>query len=185
MNIKTRKVVGQVFFLLLAFYLDGLMKWAFLNNMNHGGFNVLPQLMLMLIVMLTMRIDDRRHLIILGVVFGLLYDSYYYGIIGLYTILLPLLMVGIDHFKFLLLKNNMGYDLSIYFLSLTFLQSGIYLLERLLQQTNTDVLDFITYTLGPTLLWNVVVFFILYVPLANLSSWMVKYRRDSKRVTSF
>jgi len=180
MNIKTRKIVGQVLFILFAFYLDGLMKWAFLNNMNHGVVAILPQFMLMVIVLLTMRIDNRRQLIIYGIAFGLVYDSYYYGIIGLYTVLLPLLMIGIDHFKFLLVKNNMGYELSIYFLSLTFLQSGIYLLERLLQQTNTNVLDFITYTLGPTLLWNIVVLFILYIPLANISEWLVKYRRDSK-----
>lgn len=180
MNIKTRKIVGQVLFILFTFYLDGLMKWAFLNNMNHGTVIILPQIMLMAIIMLTMRIDDRRQLIIYGIVFGVMYDSYYYGIIGLYTILLPLVMVGIDHFKFLLVKNNMGYELSVYFLSLTFLQSGIYLLERLLQQTDTNVLNFITYTLGPTLLWNVVVFFILFIPLANLSEWLMKYRRDSK-----
>ena len=180
MNIKKRKIVGQVLFILIAFYLDGLMKWAFLNNMNRGSMVILPQLMLMAVVMLTMRIEDRRQLIIYGIVFGVVYDSYYYGIIGLYTVLLPLLMVGIDHFRFLLIKNNLGYDLSIYFLSLTFLQSGIYLLERLLQQTSTDVLDFITYTLGPTLLWNIVVFFIIYIPMSNLSEWLVKYRRDSK-----
>ncbi|MQS74960.1 rod shape-determining protein MreD [Companilactobacillus halodurans] len=180
MNIKNRKIFGQVLFILIAFYLDGLMKWAFLNNMNHVTVNVLPQLMLMVIIMLTMRIDNRRQLLTYGIIFGLIYDSYYYGIIGLYTVLLPLIMVGIDHFKFLLIKNNMGYDLSIYFLSLTFLQSGIYLLESLLQQTSTSVFDFITYTLGPTLLWNVVVFFILYVPLNNLSQWLMKYRRDSK-----
>ncbi|GEO77883.1 rod shape-determining protein MreD [Companilactobacillus mindensis DSM 14500] len=180
MNIKARKIVGQILFILLAFYLDGLMKWAFLNNMNRGTVVILPQLMLMMIVMLTMRIDNRRQLIFYGIVFGVLYDSYYYGIIGLYTVLLPLLMVGIDHFKFLLVKNNMGYELSIYFLSLTFLQSGIYLLERLLQQTSASVFDFITYTLGPTLLWNIVVLFILYIPIANLSEWLVKYRRDNK-----
>ncbi|TGD25310.1 rod shape-determining protein MreD [Companilactobacillus suantsaicola] len=178
MTIKNRKIFGQVLFILIAFYLDGLMKWAFLNNMNRGTVIILPQLMLMAIVMLTMRIEDRRQLIIYGVVFGVIYDSYYYGIIGLYTVLLPLLMVGIDHFRFLLIKNNMGYDLSIYFLALTFLQSGIYLLEKLLQQTSTDALDFITFTLGPTLLWNILVFFLLYVPLAKLSEWLVKYRRD-------
>ncbi|WP_334328888.1 rod shape-determining protein MreD [Companilactobacillus sp. HBUAS59699] len=180
MNIKTRKIVGQVIFLLLAFYLDGLMKWAFLNNMNTGDFMILPQIMLMAVVLLTMRINNRRQLLIYGILFGLIYDSYYYGIIGLYTVLLPLIMVGIDHFKFLFVKANMGYELSIYFLALTFLQSGIYVLERLLQQTSTNVFDFITYVLGPTLLWNMILFFIIYVPLANLSDWLVKYRRDSK-----
>lgn len=180
MNIKARKITFQVLFIFLAFYLDGLMKWAFLNNMNHGTMNVLPQIMVMMIVMLTMRIDDRRQLILYGVIFGLIYDSYYYGIIGLYTILLPLMMVGIDYFKFLLVKNNIGYELSIYFLSLTFLQSGIYLLEKLVKQTDASVFDFITYTLGPTLLWNIVVFFIIYIPLNRLTEWLVKYRRDSK-----
>ncbi|WP_227005181.1 rod shape-determining protein MreD [Companilactobacillus paralimentarius] len=100
MNIKRRKIFGQVLFILFAFYLDGLIKWAFLNNMNHETVVILPQIMLMAIVMLTMRIEDRRQLIIYGIVFGVIYDSYYYGIIGLYTILLPLLMVGIDHFRF-------------------------------------------------------------------------------------
>ncbi|APX73062.1 rod shape-determining protein MreD [Companilactobacillus allii] len=180
MNIKTRKTVGQVIFLLLAFYLDGLTKWAFLNNINKGNFSILPQVMLMAIVLLSMRIDNRRQLLIYGIVFGIMYDSYYFGIIGLYTVLLPLIMIGIDHYKFLFIKANIGYEMSIYFLALTFLQTGIYVLERLLQQTNTDVLDFITYVLGPTLLWNMIAFFILYVPLANLSDWLVKYRRENK-----
>jgi hypothetical protein len=52
----------------------------------------------------------------------------------------------------------MGYDISIYFFGINFFtrQEFIYL-EKLLQQTSTDVFDFITYTLGPTLLWNIVV----------------------------
>jgi len=91
MDIKLRKTIGQVLFILLAFYLDGLMKWAFLNNMNRGVIVILPQIMLMAIVMLTMRIDNRRQLMTYGIVFGLIYDSYYYGIVGLYTILLPFL----------------------------------------------------------------------------------------------
>lgn len=141
---------------------------------------ILPQIMLMAVVLITMRIDDRRQILAYGIIFGLFYDSYYYGIIGLYTVLLPLIMVGIDHFKFLFVKSNMGYELSIYFLALTFLQSGVYVLERLLQQTSTNIFDFITYVLGPTLLWNMVVFFILYIPFANFSDWLAKYRRESK-----
>ncbi|MFD1418764.1 rod shape-determining protein MreD [Companilactobacillus keshanensis] len=178
MDVKTRKITGQVIFILLALYLDGLMKWAFLNNMNTGEVMFIPQLMLMVLVMLSMRISDRRQLITYGIVFGLIYDSYYFGMIGLYTVLLPLAMVGVDHYKFLFVKANMGYEISIYFLALTFMQSGIYILERLLQQTKVDTMDFITFTLGPTLLWNMIVFFILYIPLANLSDWLVKYRRD-------
>ncbi|WP_125712634.1 rod shape-determining protein MreD [Companilactobacillus kedongensis] len=178
MDVKTRKITGQVIFVLLALYLDGLMKWAFLNNMNTGEVMLIPQLMLMVLVMLSMRISDRRQLITYGIVFGLIYDSYYFGMIGLYTVLLPLAMVGVDHYKFLFVKANMGYEISIYFLALTFMQSGIYILERLLQQTKVDTMDFITFTLGPTLLWNMIVFFILYIPLANLSDWLVKYRRD-------
>jgi len=178
MDVKTRKITGQVIFVLLALYLDGLMKWAFLNNMNTGEVMLIPQLMLMVLVMLSMRISDRRQLITYGIVFGLIYDSYYFGMIGLYTVLLPLAMVGVVHYKFLFVKANMGYEISIYFLALTFMQSGIYILERLLQQTKVDTMDFITFTLGPTLLWNMIVFFILYIPLANLSDWLVKYRRD-------
>ncbi|KRK64553.1 rod shape-determining protein MreD [Companilactobacillus tucceti DSM 20183] len=180
MNVKTRKITGQVILALLAFYLDGLMKWSFLNNMNTGDIIIVPQLMLMVMVMLSMRISTRRQLILYGVIFGLIYDSYYFGLIGLYTILLPLAMVGVDHYKFLFVKANMGYEISIYFLALTFVQSGVYILERLLQQINVNAMDFITFTLGPTLLWNMIVFFILYIPLANLSDWLVKYRRDSK-----
>lgn len=180
MNIKTQKIVGQVVFIALAMYLDGLMKWAFLNNMNKSEVTILPQFMLMVMVMMSMRISNRRQLILYGVIFGLIYDSYYFGIIGLYTILLPLAMVGVDHYKFLFVKANMGYELSIYFLALTFIQSGVYILERLLQQTKTNSMDFITYSLGPTLLWNMIVLFIIYVPMANLSDWLVKYRREAK-----
>jgi rod shape-determining protein MreD len=180
MPFKTQKIIGQVVFIMLAFYLDGLMKWSFLNNMNKGTVIIVPQLMLMVLVMLTMRIDSRRMILIYGIVFGIIYDSYYFGIIGLYTILLPLILVGIDHYKFLFVKNTVGYEISIYFLSLTALQAGVFVLEKLFKLATADFGDFITYMLGPTLLWNMIVFFILYVPFANLSDWLVKYRRGSK-----
>lgn len=180
MPVKTQKTIGQVVFIVLAFYLDGLIKWAFLNNMNKGNLTIVPQLMLMVLVLLTMRIDSRKTILVYGIVFGLIYDSYYFGIIGLYTILLPLILVGIDHYKFLFAKPSVGYEISIYFLSLTALQSGVFLLEKLFRLASADVGDFITYILGPTLLWNIVVFFILYVPFADLSDWLVKYRRSTK-----
>ncbi|MCH4008456.1 rod shape-determining protein MreD [Companilactobacillus sp.] len=180
MPIKTRKIIGQVVFIMLAFYLDGLIKWAFLNNMNTGDLTFVPQLMLMVLVMLTIRIDSRRMILTYGIIFGLIYDSYYFGIIGLYTILLPLILVGIDHYKFLFSKTSVGLEMSVYFLSLTALQSGVFLLEKLFRLASADVGDFITFILGPTLLWNIVVFFVLYVPFANLSDWLVKYRRGTK-----
>lgn len=180
MTIKSQKIIGQVVFVMLAFYLDGLIKWAFLNNMNKVNLTIIPQLMLMVLVMLTMRIDSRKMILIYGIVFGLIYDSYYFGLIGLYTILLPLVLVGIDHYKFLFTKPSVGYEISIYFISLTFIQSGIYLLEKLFRLASSDVGDFITFILGPTLLWNMIVFFVLYVPFANLSDWLVSYRRGTK-----
>lgn len=180
MPVKTQKIIGQVVFVMLAFYLDGLIKWSFLNNMNKGNITIVPQMMLMVLIMLTIRIDNRRTILIYGIVFGLIYDSYYFGIIGLYTILLPLILVGVDHYKYLFAKASVGYETSVYFLGLTFLQSGVFLLEKLFRLASADVGDFITFILGPTLLWNVVVFFILYVPFANLSDWLVKYRRGTK-----
>lgn len=180
MTFKTRKMIGQVVFILLAFYLDGLIKWSFLNNMNTGNLTVVPQLMLMVLVLLTFRIDSRKTILTYGIVFGLIYDSYYFGIIGLYTILLPLILVGIDHYKYLFAKSSVGYEMSVYFLALTTLQAGVFLLEKLFRLASADVGDFITFILGPTLLWNIVVFFILYVPFADLSDWLVKYRRGTK-----
>ncbi|AKP66402.1 rod shape-determining protein MreD [Companilactobacillus ginsenosidimutans] len=180
MPIKTQKMIGQVVFIMLAFYFDGLMKWSFLNNMNKGTMSIVPQLMLMVLVMLTTRLDSRRTILVYGIVFGVIYDSYYFGIIGLYTVLLPLILVGIDHYKFLFTKTSVGYETSIYFLSLTALETGVFLLEKLFKLASADIGDFITYILGPTLLWNIIVFFILYVPFANLSDWLVKYRRGTK-----
>ncbi|WP_129044819.1 rod shape-determining protein MreD [Companilactobacillus metriopterae] len=180
MEIRRRKISFQVIFLFITFFLDGIIKWSFFDNINKGTFFVVPQLMLMALTMLCLRMDDTRLIIIYGVIFGLSYDFYYSGLIGIYTVLIPVILYGIDHYKYLFASSDFIYEISVYFIVLVVLQTFVYLLERLFQQTTTDFLDYVTFTLGPTLLFNIVMFFILYVIMARICDWLVKYRRESR-----
>lgn len=160
--IKFLRQIMPFLLLLLAFYVDGILKYHldFLNVKNNNG---LPQIMLIVFVIMAFRMNEQRELIIYSVVFGVFYDIYYFGIFGIYTVLLPL-MIYLVFFIKEVIPNIFLFELSVYVIILVVLHSTIFILGLIFGSATFNFIDYITFVLWPTLYFNVIAFIVLYLP---------------------
>lgn len=169
---KTTKYILQVLLLLVGFFLDGLLK-QFFAVFNLPSFQVSVQILLIVIVMMILR-DQQvdSHLFWYTLILGIVYDSYYSHIFGLYTIVLPLVGWLTNKIRKFVPKT-LVFEWCIYFISLTVSLIYLFLIGNFLSLITVDIAHFVTDWLGPTLLVNSIFFVILYYPLTKVLDWLM------------
>ncbi|WP_326716954.1 rod shape-determining protein MreD [Vagococcus jeotgali] len=100
-------------------------------------------------------------------VIGLLYDSYFYNVIGINLILYPLLVLLMYLLFEHVIPNTFTLILS-FIVFVTLLSIGRVLLLTAFNLTNTTFLDFFTRNLTPTLLINTLYITLFVIPLSKL-----------------
>ncbi|UQS83824.1 rod shape-determining protein MreD [Bombilactobacillus thymidiniphilus] len=173
-NLKsnTSKYIVQVGLLLVAFFCDGLIKGV-VPVFNLPSFKASPQFLLLILVMMSLRdAQNTRQLFWESLILGVLYDSYYSHVFGLYTIIFPLTLLIIQRIRFYV-PETFIFEWSTYFIVLTLAIVYLYLIGIFLSLASTDVAVFVVNWLAPTLLVNSLFFVILYFPLAKLLNWLI------------
>ena len=93
-------------------------------------------------------------------VIGILYDAYYFHVIGIATLLLPLLSVLVNKYNTIMMGNKITRFLSV--LILVFLFEFVsFLLANLVSLTSMEISTFIVYSLAPTMVLNSLLLLIL------------------------
>lgn len=110
---------------------------------------------------------EKPYLVITSGIIGLLYDSYFYNVVGINFILLPLLVLVMYALFEHVYPNTFTLILS-FIIFVTALSVGKVLLLTIFNLTDTTVLDFFARTLAPTLVLNTLLIFILVVPLKKM-----------------
>ncbi|MDO1605259.1 rod shape-determining protein MreD [Lactobacillus sp. YT155] len=174
--VNTFKVIGPFVMLAVAFYLDGILKLG-LDFLNSGNNNGLPQIMLMVFVMFAFKFDMNRELIVYSFVFGFLYDIYYMNIFGVYTVILPL-FVSLLLFAKEYFPDSIIIETSYYLLVLVAMHTVVFVLGLIFKTVNLNFIDFLSFTIWPTVWFNLIIFLLLYVPL----SWLIYKLIDLRRV---
>lgn len=170
---KTAKYIEQFCLLLLGFFLDGVIKSVF-PILNRSTFQVSVQIMLIIFVMMILRDPhENNHLFFYSLILGILYDSYYSRIFGLYTVIFPLTVFIVQKIQDYV-PESILFEWSTYFIVLTVSMIYLYLIGSFLNLVMVDGTRFITDWLGPTLLVNSVIFLILYFILKKVISWLCK-----------
>lgn len=152
-----------IFFLMML--IDGHISSSILG-MFSVPMDFTSNLLLMFLMFATFQME-KPYLVVWSSVIGLLYDSYYYNVIGINLILLPiivLLMYGLFEHVF---PNTFTIILS-FIVFVTLLSVGRVFLLVLFKLTHTTVLDFFARTLAPTLVLNILLIAILVVPLKKM-----------------
>ena len=103
-------------------------------------------------------------MIVYGIIFGFLYDSYYVGILGIYIDIFPLIIYVTTKLKQVLNPNPITIGM-IVFINLSILETMLYWIYKVLGFTEIDMNAFMAGRLGPTLLLNSVFFIIAFYPL--------------------
>ncbi|MGO3731840.1 MAG: rod shape-determining protein MreD [Vagococcus sp.] len=156
-------VLPMVFFIMML--ADGHISSSIL------GWTAVPMdftsnLLLMFLMFSTFQMD-KAYIIVWACLIGLLYDSYFYNVIGINFILFPLIVV----LMYLVFEHVLPSTFTIilsFIVFVTCLAVGRVLLLSIFKLTDTSVLDFFARTLAPTLVLNIAMISVLVVPLKKI-----------------
>lgn len=147
----------------LFLFLDGSLSQLMAPSFFTASVAVESRLILLWLVM-GVCFGEVDHLVIWAAVAGLFFDLFFTGVLGIFTLLLPL-MVYLTQNILLFFNQSFLVVLLIYLIDVTALTTLFYWTNALIGFTSVSGAAFIIRTLGPTLVYNLAVYVILYWPL--------------------
>ncbi|WP_413627146.1 rod shape-determining protein MreD [Fructilactobacillus vespulae] len=160
--------------LILSFLLEGTLMNVFSQELA-STFPMVPYLTitwLIFFVLFTNKQQQER-LYLWTFLVGIVYDTYYIGVIGIYMFIFPIIIlitkIILDYLDENIMTSIMIYLIDIIILLLLGCFGG-----RLSHLVYFSGIHFIAYAFGPTLLLNLIIFLVLYFPLSLLFD---KYRQ--------
>lgn len=153
--------------LLLALLLDGSLMQTLGQFLLRGPYVALPELLTLMFVLLALFLRRETWLIPLAILFGLLADSYYSGILGVNVFMLPLLV-----YLMLLARDYLPatwpFALGLFIIALMAQSMLDYTIATLMGVTTMSISTFIVQHVAPTFNLNVILFAISYYPCTRL-----------------
>lgn len=162
---KEKMTIYLPILLFLLMLIDGhftrmMFRWS------SGDYMASAHLLILVLLFCSLSFS-KRYLLITTLVLGIIFDSYYVGVIGIYAVALPLLV-----FIMYGMKSVIHVNIFTEFFSLIIFITGYELFTLIVQMVfklaSVDSTYFITKYLGPTLLLNMVLFALLVFPLKKL-----------------
>lgn len=156
----------------LGLILDGIIMNVFSSQLIDGNYVLVPRLMMVLLIILSL-LFPKQPLFFYALVFGVIYDSYYVGLLGIYT-------AGLVSCIYLLKRVQQYVPLTplflllVYFLSLSYIEIFSFTTYTILSLVEMSFFQFLITRLAPTLLLNTFFLVFTYFPLRKLSDWMYR-----------
>ncbi|THE15846.1 rod shape-determining protein MreD [Enterococcus hirae] len=151
--------------LFLLILIDGHLTRMMISWSN--GNYMASSHILILVLMFCSLTFPKRYMLITTIVLGIIFDSYYIGVIGIYAVAIPLLV-----FVMYAMKSVIHINIFTEFFSLIIFVTGYELftlgVQMVFKLATVNSTFFITKYLGPTLLLNMLLFALLVVPLKKL-----------------
>lgn len=152
-----------IFYMLM--FLDGQLSFLMkIIAKNDISFNI--HLLLFAILIASFHCS-RTYLLWVSTLIGLLYDSYYYGLLGIQAFVLPIIVL----FIYWIFKHVSPSFLSLLgsmIIFITLMEGSTFLLQNIFQLIHVSTVSFIIHDLGPTLALNTILFILLYYPIRKL-----------------
>ncbi|MBP2624265.1 rod shape-determining protein MreD [Streptococcus oricebi] len=137
--------------LFLAMLVDGQIATA-LANLLPLNWHLVSHLLLILMLFTSIELADLTNFSVF-VIIGFLYDAYYFHVIGIATMIMPLLTLLVLKLNTIMMSNRWTRLLAVLVLVFLFELSS-FLLASFLQLVNMDLGLFIVYSLAPSMLFN-------------------------------
>ncbi|GBG93959.1 rod shape-determining protein MreD [Ligilactobacillus salitolerans] len=147
----------------LFLFLDGSVSQIFASSFFSPTRAVESRLILLWLV-LAICYGEVEHLLLWAALAGLMFDLYFTGVLGIFTLLLPF-MVYLTRNILTFFKPSFIVVLLIYLIDVTVLTALFYWVNVLIGFTSVSIVTFIGRTLGPTLAFNLASYVLLYWPL--------------------
>lgn len=154
-------------YIMIAFYLDGSISLLGQIWLYTPDYTIISRLFMLVLVLTAFILPEETRLPWYAIGIGLIYDLYYTGMLGMYTFAVPLIMYVVRYLK-QYLPDSPFFIALVYLISLTLLETVIYLFNRMAGIVTTIPVDFISNVLAPTIALNLVFFIFLYLPIKYL-----------------
>lgn len=163
--------------LFITFFLDGSLSKVFANQLFAYPYSMVSLLVLLWLV-LAFFFEGNIKIPLYGfaIAVGILDDLFYSGVLGLFMVLFPL-MVWLTKVLSKYFTENFFNTMVIFFIDVIAFEFLNYWAFLLIGQIHVSTVNFILYTLAPTLALNLVYFVILYWPI----NFMFTKARATKR----
>ena len=147
--------------LFVVLLVDGHLS-NLLTNLFPNNIHLLSHLLLIFILYISINLSENTNFIMLLLI-GLLYDVYYFHIIGISTLLLPLVGIVISKYNSVLMSNRVSRFLTVAIL-VFFFEVATFALANVTHLAQMSFADFVVYTIAPTMVSNLL-FFLLLQPI--------------------
>ena len=147
--------------LFVVLLVDGHLS-NLLTNLFPNNIHLLSHLLLIFILYISINLSENTNFIMLLLI-GLLYDAYYFHIIGISTLLLPLVGIVISKYNSVLMSNRVSRFLTVAIL-VFFFEVATFALANVTHLAQMSFADFVVYTIAPTMVSNLL-FFLLLQPI--------------------
>lgn len=152
-------------FLVITMLLDAQVS-NLLRRVTESHMFILSHFLLIVLILGSI-FYSKRYMVVLSVVLGLLFDSYYYSILGINTVSIPLTVVLI-YWVFDYIEPTLPSLLLSLVVFITIMDVSGYLIQVVFNLIKGDFIGFVTKQLGPTYFANIVAFLILSYPINKL-----------------
>ncbi|WP_165005237.1 MULTISPECIES: rod shape-determining protein MreD [unclassified Enterococcus] len=153
-----------LFFLML---IDGHMT-RMLGEWTHGVYMPTAHFLILALLCCSLKFS-KRYLLITTIIIGAIFDAYYIGVIGIYAVAIPVIVLLMYS-----MKKIIHINVFTEFFSMIIFVTGYELFTMLVQLVfKLAVVNstyFITRFLGPTLLLNMILFVLFIFPFKKLFS---------------
>ncbi|WP_429970693.1 rod shape-determining protein MreD [Fructilactobacillus sp. Tb1] len=171
---KSKQRLLFIIGLFISFYLEGTLMHVF-PFILAGKFPMVPYLTITWLIYTVLFSDPNQNLHLYWWAFGigLLYDSYYIGVLGIYTVIFPVVIL-VTKLILEYVDENIYGSTMIYLIDIIIVLVLGYIGGRMSHLVYFSGVHFFAYAFGPTLLLNLVIFLLLYFPISLLFD---KYRQ--------
>lgn len=153
--------------LLVTLLLDGVIAQTCAQFVMAPTFTGVPQLTLIALIMTALLLPEETYIVTIAAVFGLIFDSYYTGMLGINTLLWPLLIYLVRQLGPVVPKSPF-YIGAVVVIALTVFTLANYAVNVFLGFTTADVTTLIANHVGPGLIVNLILFALAYLPLRRI-----------------
>lgn len=148
--------------LLCLLLIDGQMSRFFAEIFQ---YEILPIVHLTLIFLIySVKKHSLTYLLVLGVLLGIIYDSYFLGVVGIATAVLPLIFLFVNEIQTIVFTNRWTKLFTTIIIVFIF-ELAVYLMQYAFQIVSVNVLVFIVKQLAATLVLNIFLMLLLEKPL--------------------
>lgn len=140
-----------------------------LTNLFPNNIHLLSHLLLIFILYISINLSENTNFTMLLLI-GLLYDAYYFHIIGISTLLLPLAGIVISKYNSVLMSNRVSRFLTVAIL-VFFFEVATFALANVTHLAQMSFADFVVYTIAPTMVSNLLFFLLLQPILEKIYLW--------------